>query len=330
MSYLALSYDTIDTHLAMLRDKARLAAYSAAIKETVKPGDIVIDVGAGSGVLSILAAKAGARRVYAVEHSAISRVMRAMVIDNSVTSIVRVIAKDAFDWLPPESADVVISEPFSSVFPENGVWQAFEHIRDKALKPGGKTIPGTIRILACPIDSTDAEDTLRAVGKRVAGIDIGALGDELRGSWVNGWFSEDTLLATPQSVLSESVTANPKDLSRGAEVTVDFTAQRDGICRGVALWFESDLSPGVVLTNDPRRDRTHWVQSMIPLFPVQAVRQGDRLELKLKAPAWDGSETVMAALRVAGSTGSWAEVSRGAPAPAVQKAGTGKPAKALP
>lgn len=330
MTYTALTYDTVDTHLAMLRDTARLATYAAAIKATVKPGDIVIDVGAGSGVLSILAAKAGARRVYAIEPSAISRMMRAMVIDNSVTAIVRVIAKDAFDWLPPETADVVISEPFSSVFPENGVWQAFEHIRDKALKPGGKTIPGCIRILACPIDSTEAEETLRAVGKRVAGIDIGALGDELRNSWVNGWFPSDTLLATPQAVLSESVTTTPKDLSRGAEVAVDFTAQRDGICRGVALWFESDLSPGVILTNDPRRDRTHWVQSMIPLFPVQPVRRGDRLELKLKVPAWDGSETVMAALRVEGGTGSWAEVSRSPPAPADQKACVNDPARALP
>ena len=62
------SHSTVlDYHLSMLRDTARMDAFRRAIDASVRPGDVVVDLGCGSGVLSFMACEAGARTVYAIE-----------------------------------------------------------------------------------------------------------------------------------------------------------------------------------------------------------------------------------------------------------------------
>ncbi len=102
-------------HLEMpslcLRDVARTLAFRAAIEATVRPGDVVLDAGAGSGILSLFAAAAGAGRVYAVEGDPdLTERLRATVARNGFERVVEIVCGDVRSVLLPGRVDVVVAE----------------------------------------------------------------------------------------------------------------------------------------------------------------------------------------------------------------------------
>lgn len=95
-----------------LKDEARTLAFRGAIRAVVRPGDVVIDVGAGSGILSFFAAEAGAGRVYAVEIDPVSAaaLRRSIMLNPVVADRVCVVEGDAAVVELPRAADVVVAE----------------------------------------------------------------------------------------------------------------------------------------------------------------------------------------------------------------------------
>lgn len=92
-----------------LRDWKRTCAFRDAISEVVRPGDVVLDVGSGSGVLALLAAKAGAIRVFAIEvDAALCDRLRNSVILNQLEGVIEVICADVREVAIPEAVDVVL------------------------------------------------------------------------------------------------------------------------------------------------------------------------------------------------------------------------------
>ena len=87
-------YAEFEVHRSMIGDRVRTEAFRRAIEAAVRPGDVVLDVGAGSGILSVFAARAGAARVYAVEQTSIAVFAQELVAANGVADVVRVIQGD--------------------------------------------------------------------------------------------------------------------------------------------------------------------------------------------------------------------------------------------
>ena len=103
------AYADTAVHIEMLRDTNRTLAYKAAL-ERVCEGAVVLDVGCGTGVLSIFAARAGAKRVYAVEASSLAEQTRAVVAANGLSDVITVLRVRAEDLELPERVDVLVSE----------------------------------------------------------------------------------------------------------------------------------------------------------------------------------------------------------------------------
>ncbi|HEX5878722.1 MAG TPA: 50S ribosomal protein L11 methyltransferase, partial [Actinomycetota bacterium] len=103
-------YAEIAVHRTMICDRVRTEAFRRAIDSVVRPGDVVLDVGAGSGILSMFAARAGAARVYAVERTTVAVLAQQLAASNGLDEIVHVIQGDILDVDPPERVDVVVSE----------------------------------------------------------------------------------------------------------------------------------------------------------------------------------------------------------------------------
>ena len=90
-------YAELEVHRTMICDRVRTEAFRRAIESVVRPGDVVLDVGAGSGILSVFAARAGAARVYAVERTTVAVVAQELAAANGVAEIVQVIHGDVMD-----------------------------------------------------------------------------------------------------------------------------------------------------------------------------------------------------------------------------------------
>src|SRR5437867_10461320 len=94
----------------MLADTPRLDAYVAALKTTVKPGSVVLDLGCGPGVFALLACKLGARRVYAVEPDAVIQLAREAAVANGLADRIEFIQNFSTQITLPEPADIIISD----------------------------------------------------------------------------------------------------------------------------------------------------------------------------------------------------------------------------
>ena len=85
-----ISYRDLLNHESMLQDEVRCKAFRDALFEVVTPDSVVLDIGAGTGILSIFAAQAGAKKVYAVERSPVAQCARQIVADNGLSDRVEV------------------------------------------------------------------------------------------------------------------------------------------------------------------------------------------------------------------------------------------------
>src|SRR5262245_35617766 len=100
----------VDEHRQYLADGARLAAFRRAIREVVKPGDLVVDLGAGTGVLGLLACEAGAGRVYAIDAGGMIEVARGVARANRLENRVTFVKELSLHTELPERVDVVIAD----------------------------------------------------------------------------------------------------------------------------------------------------------------------------------------------------------------------------
>ena len=100
--YDGLAISSFDFHHSMLADELRTTSFLSAIKSSVKPGDVVVDIGTGTGVLSVFAAKAGASRVYAIEREPIIEVARDIASRNGLSDIITFIEGSSLDIEVPE------------------------------------------------------------------------------------------------------------------------------------------------------------------------------------------------------------------------------------
>ena len=128
----------------MICDRVRTEAFRRAIDSVVRPGDIVLDVGAGSGILSVFAARAGAARVYAVEQTSVAVLAQELAAANGVAEIVQVIQGDVMDIELPERVDVIVSEWLGGFGIDEGMLVPVIAARDRWLKPGGVMIPRSV------------------------------------------------------------------------------------------------------------------------------------------------------------------------------------------
>jgi predicted RNA methylase len=147
----ARSFGAPAIHATMLNDRARTDGFVRGIFEVVKVGDVVLDIGTGSGILAIMAARAGARHVYAIEASTIADAAQATIDATEVADKITLIRGWSTNIDLPEKADVLVSEIIGNDPFDENILAVFKDAHKRHLHSGARILPGKIRVFALQV-----------------------------------------------------------------------------------------------------------------------------------------------------------------------------------
>lgn len=276
-------YGDIELQRRMVSDHTRTNAFAAAIREVVQPGDVVLDVGTGTGILAMFAAKAGARKVYGIDATDIAEVATDLVKANGLSDQVQILHGRAGELQLDQTVDVIISEWLGNAAFAEGMLPAVLDARDHNLTPTGCMLPSKVRVLIAPLDepllyNAEGPGFWR---ERIHDLDFSSLQEvELsQGRTMQIRVETAAVLAPGQVVLElDLLTASTEDA--WFEGQLEFIPVRDGVLNGFCIWFEAELSPSVTLDTGPFSPETHWAQTYMSFSP-RPVRAGEEVEVSV-------------------------------------------------
>ncbi|KAJ0716013.1 putative methyltransferase [Helianthus annuus] len=275
----------------MMQDYVRTGSYYAAVIENKADfaGRVVVDVGAGSGILSLFAAQAGAKHVYAVEASEMADYAQKLIAGNpSLGQRITVIKGKVEDVELPEKADILISEPMGTLLINERMLESYVIARDRFLVPNGKMFPTVGRIHMAPFSDEYlyveiANKSLFWQQQNYYGVDLTAL----HGTAFQGYFSQPVVDAfDPRLLVAPSIshiinftTVKEEDLYE-INIPLQFTASVGTRIHGLACWFDVLFNGSTVqrwLTTAPGAPTTHWYQLRCVLSQPIYVMQGQEI-----------------------------------------------------
>jgi protein arginine N-methyltransferase 1 len=267
----------------MLADEGRLRAFDRAIRASVRPGDVVVEVGAGLGTYSFFAAKAGARRVYAIEADPeICRVAEALAEQNGLADRVRFLRGYSTDVELPERADVTIFEDYTGFFFSSRLRSLLRDVRERLLKPGGRLLPGAVGLYLAGAEDGGLHrelDLHRARRDRLFGLDF----SETRRVAMN---LPAGTSASPRHLLTRPLRCARVDLRRETDFAFAFVgearAKRAGLLHGLLGWMDLELAPGLRISCSPLRPPTAWGQNFYPFSEPLRVRRQQPLKIGME------------------------------------------------
>lgn len=289
-------YGYLSQQQNMMQDYIRTSTYQRAILNNMEDfkDKVVLDVGAGSGILSFFAVQAGARKVFAVEASSMAKHAECLVYHNKVSDKVVVIPGKIEEIALPEPVDVIVSEPMGYMLFNERMLETYLHAK-KWLKPKGKMFPTRGDLHIAPFSDTCLymEQLNKAnfwYQQSFHGVDLSSL----REAAVKEYFRQpivDTFdvricMAKSQRHTVDFESATEKDL-HCIEVPLHFTLLQSGELHGLAFWFDVAFigsTQTVWLSTSPTQPLTHWYQVRCllesPLFVQRGQTLGGRVVLR--------------------------------------------------
>jgi protein arginine N-methyltransferase 1 len=265
----------------MVADNIRTDAYAQALKQRIKTGDVVVDIGTGPGILALLACRFGARRVYAFEPSPIIGLAREIAAANGFADRIEFIPRMSTESSLPEPANVIVSDihgilPF---FSKSLI--SIIDARERFLAPSGHIIPRSDTLWIAGISAPEIyEKQVGPWNKRPYEFDMSAAGMRR----IN---SIDQCAATAEQLFLEPRCLAALDYSTiketGLDTTVSWTVDQAAQGHGFALWFDSILADGVTWTNQPGAPRLIYRQALFPWPEPLQVSPGDTVTVAIFA-----------------------------------------------
>jgi SAM-dependent methyltransferase len=245
--------DLLNYHATLLADSRRNRAFHRALRARVRPGSSVLDLGAGTGIWAVLAARLGAARVVAVERERLLLpVIERLARENGVADRVSVVAGDARRLRLRGRFDLVVSETVGNQGFDEGIVPLLRRARERFLKKGGVLVPEAVSLLAAPVSA------VRGLRPRLLSsrsfLDLALHVPELLPS------SRLPCLARGACLLRADLRVAHPPLALES-LAARFRLRDGRKLGGFALWVEMDLAPGIRLST---RAATSWWLTVLP------------------------------------------------------------------
>ena len=261
------SYSTFYIHEEMIKDKIRTGSYKKAIEnnKTIFKDKIVLDIGSGTGILSIFAAKAGAKHVYGIEYADIADYSKEIIKQNNLSDKITIIQSKVEEAiLPVDKVDIIISEWMGYFLLYESMLDTLLFARDKWLKKDGYLLPDKAQIYLAGI-----QDSLYKYNKidswdNVYGFNFSVLKNPALAEPIIDNFPNNNIISNSCKIFDiDLYTVKVEDLDFSAGYEIIFN--KDDTFNGFVTWFdvEFDKLPNkVTLSTSPYEPSTHWKQVM--------------------------------------------------------------------
>ncbi|KPV71616.1 uncharacterized protein RHOBADRAFT_30788 [Rhodotorula graminis WP1] len=305
------SYQYNDIHEVMLKDRVRTLAYRSFIVDPANrarfENKVVLDVGCGTGILSMFAAQAGARKVYAVDASNVAYKAVRNVKANGFERTIEVIKGKVEEIHIPEKVDVIISEWMGYCLLYECMLDSVLYARDKYLQPDGLMVPSQTSILVSAFAGAPWYADRVAFWDSVYGFDMRAMKDKIEDEAIIEVVDQGEVVSDEVSIADiYTQTATAASLSFSSPFILPITrlpssspspSSPSMTLHALVAHFDTFFTPSPRLLSPPARAAsasepgehffttgawdtpTHWKQTLLVLRdPITGVEVGDRLE----------------------------------------------------
>jgi len=276
------SYSHFGIHEEMLKDEVRTLSYKNAIcnNKHLFKGKVVLDVGCGTGILSMFAAQAGAKQVFGIDCSEIIVQARQIVKDNHFDEVITLIKGKVEEVeLPVEKVDIIISEWMGYFLLYESMLDTVIYARDKWLAPDGLVFPDKATLYLTAIEDAEYKDSKINFWDNVYGFNM---------SCIKSVAMKEPLVDVVEQhmVITNAVPVLKIDIARVKKEDLAFstpfrlTATRNDYCHALVVYFDIEFSKchkPIYFSTGPRSRYTHWKQTVLYLEDVLSIRHGESL-----------------------------------------------------
>ena len=281
----------IEYHRTLIADHARNQAFHDALSRVIKKGETTVaDIGAGTGLIGLMAAKLGAREVLMYEAAEVAGVADATIKANRA-KVCQLMPCHSTEMEDPPRVDVVVSETLGNYAFEENIIDTLADAQMRHLKDGGVMIPQRIQQFVVPVISDRIHRELTVWDDVGFGIDLKvARTMSLNNVYVRS-FSPEELLDNGQAakVWDEVTLGRETKASRKGEVSWKLDAAQT--IHGFAYWWDAELVEGVSLSTAPDAPRTHWEQLYFPLMTPIEAGAGESVLISLRSSSSEEAGT---------------------------------------
>ena len=264
----AITSEIVPWHFPMMNDTVRNDAYEKALKSALQNGGVVLDIGSGSGLLAMMAARHGASKVTTCELVEMVAEKAKVIIDrNGFSDKIQVINKLSTTLVAgvdfPERADILVTEIFDNGLLGEHALVAIEHARKHLLKPNAQLIPCGARVYAMCIESSEIYKNHRV--ETISGFDLSPFNQ-----FSSYEYSGYHLAKTDYRALSATAPIFDFDFRKDAEnksVAIEFEVTQSGTCHAVVYWYELQLDPDTIISTAPHLPQLSCWKQAVQLLP---------------------------------------------------------------
>jgi predicted RNA methylase len=285
---LGMASDELEFHAFCLTDTgSRLDSYARAIARVIQPNDVVVDLGAGTGILSFLACQAGAHRVYAIESSEAIAYGELLATTRGYDERVRFVRGSSSRITLPERADALIADIHDTFGLQPGGLGSWIDARDRFLRPGGTVIPSHIQLLVAPVEAPELyRRTIDVWHQRIHGVDLAPIRALAVNQRYPARLKPEHLIAAPSGIAAIALQSTTALHVSG---TVRVAATRSSTLHGICGCFVSTLGEGIEISNRPGDPgTTNFAQAFFPIETPHALSEGD--DIAIHIDTFDGSQ----------------------------------------
>ncbi|OAY27156.1 protein arginine N-methyltransferase 1.1 [Manihot esculenta] len=276
------SYSHFGIHEEMLKDVVRTKTYQNVIYQNkfLFKNKIILDVGAGTGILSLFCAKAGAAHVYAVECSDMADMAKEIVESNGFSEVVTVLkGKIEEIELPVAKVDIIISEWMGYFLLYENMLNTVLYARDKWLVNDGILLPDKASLYLTAIEDADYKEDKIEFWNNVYGFNMSCIKKQAMMEPLVDTVDQNQIVTNCQLLKTMDIS---KMVSGDASFTVPFklVAERDDYIHALVAYFDVSFTNCHKLmgfSTGPRSRATHWKQTVLYLEDVLTICEGEAL-----------------------------------------------------